>query len=136
MLCLLAVAACNKKTDTENTAWTLGTDNFAGTTAIRADNAMMVKNTGTSSFIYARFAPGKVNSGPYTVVAGEPTAPNEISFSVSRNGENYVSSASGNPSVMVTVVNEKLNILISNVWMLHLPRKQDSLLLDAVMIEQ
>lgn len=136
-VCLIAFAACNKKGSESETAWKIGDVTYSGLSTMRADNAVIVKSPESASFIYARFAETPSVNGNYTVVSGTPTSANEISFSVNRNGEDYISSGSGNPVVNVTVgANKKLNISITNVWMIHLPLKQDSLLLDAVIIEQ
>ena len=137
-VCLLSFAACNKKEAVadNNTAWNIGGQNFQGASILRADNSLMIKDNANTSYLYARFAPGQVAVGRYKVVEGAPANSNEISFSVNRNGQDYISTASGHPTATVTYVNNRLNILISNVWMLHLPFRQDSLLLDAIMIEQ
>ena len=134
--CLLSLAACNKKEATESNAWNIGGETFQASSTLRADNALMVKNDANTSYLYARFAPGQVAGGTYRVVEGAPANSHEISFSVNRNGQDYISTGSGSPTATVTFVSNRLNILVSNVWMLHLPFRQDSLLLDAIMIEQ
>ena len=142
LLCfsLFMLAACNKRDSgaTTDTTWRIGDEMYnGGVKSMRTDEALYVSNPEASSFIYARFSEGRaVTDGEYKVVGGVPASANEISFSVNRNGEDYVSTSSGNPSATVTIVNNKLNILVKNVWMLHLPLKQDSLLLDAMVIEQ
>lgn len=137
-IALIGFASCTKKESVSDnsTAWNIGGKNFQGASTMRTDNALMIRNNDNTSYLYARFAEGQIQSGTYKVVEGIPANANEISFSVNRNGQDYISTASGSPSATVTYVNNHLNILISNVWMLHLPFRQDSLLLDAVMIEQ
>ncbi len=118
-LCLFA--SCKKTVDgPEPSFWRLGNKTYLPASVVRSANA--IYGNDSAGLVSLHFNSLPATGGTYT-----------LDFAEVSIGEFY----SGGPATAeVSVTGGKLTVDVHNIWMRHLPMLQDSLQLEAHLVEQ